>query len=116
MEWRFWRTLLGHFRFVEVVGSVAMFEVLLLCHWGKGLFLKCLEALRSTLSEGDHFFGFPNQNSKRGFEKFGWNEGSLARPWFAPASLVKGKLEEHDGFDELARGDSFFVKDREYME
>ena len=39
---------------------------------GQGLFMKCLHALQEQLSDESIFFGFPNLNSVRGFEKLGW--------------------------------------------
>ena len=39
---------------------------------GQGLFMKCLRALQEQLSDESIFFGFPNLNSVRGFDKLGW--------------------------------------------
>lgn len=39
---------------------------------GQGLFMQCLHALQENLSDESIFFGFPNLNSVRGFEKLGW--------------------------------------------
>jgi hypothetical protein len=51
---------------------------------GKGLFQGCLAALHAALSPGDLFFGFPNAQSTRGFERAGWRELALVHTWVAP--------------------------------
>ena len=51
---------------------------------GKGCFAQCIHTLSQSLPEGDWFLGFPNANSRRGFEKLGWQ---LLRPvdtWVRP--------------------------------
>jgi hypothetical protein len=40
---------------------------------GKGYFKKCITALRDSIERGETFFGYPNENSKKGFEGIGWN-------------------------------------------
>jgi hypothetical protein len=40
---------------------------------GKGYFKKCITALRDGIASGELFFGYPNENSKKGFEGIGWN-------------------------------------------
>ncbi|MBL8859844.1 MAG: GNAT family N-acetyltransferase [Planctomycetes bacterium] len=43
---------------------------------GKGYFKQCIAALRETIPAGETFFGYPNQDSKRGLESVGWNLNS----------------------------------------
>lgn len=58
---------------------------------GKGYFKKCVTALRDSLERGETFFGYPNENSKKGFEGIGWNVAAeipfRARPVLWGASV-----------------------------
>ena len=76
----------------EVVASNAMFPVLIRdgstivkgwqsldtatrpSHRGKGYFVACLRVLIGALGQNEIFFGFPNENSVKGFLKVGWKE------------------------------------------
>ncbi|MBI4369957.1 MAG: GNAT family N-acetyltransferase [Elusimicrobia bacterium] len=58
---------------------------------GRGLLLKCLNALREDLGPNFIFCGFPNPNSKPRFSRFGWQEKALLRLWVAPRSLLLGQ-------------------------
>jgi GNAT superfamily N-acetyltransferase len=51
---------------------------------GQGHFMRCLGALVDDLEDGDWFFGFPNANSTRGFEKLGWVERGVVDTWARP--------------------------------
>ena len=52
---------------------------------GKGLFLKCVQALREDLGPGTLFFGYPNSDSRRGFVRLGWIENCTVRVWLSNA-------------------------------
>ena len=58
---------------------------------GKGYFKKCIMLLRDSLERGETFFGYPNENSKKGFEGIGWNVAAeipfRARPVMWGASV-----------------------------
>jgi hypothetical protein len=76
---------------------------------GKGLFLKCLSALKETFTEGEIFFGYPNANSTRGFTKFGWQKISTLQLFagIIPPLPARPKIRRIDRFgpdqDDLAR-------------
>lgn len=40
----------------------------------KGYFTKCIQLLQAELKHDGVFFGFPNKNSKGGFDRIGWRE------------------------------------------
>jgi hypothetical protein len=50
----------------------------------QGLFGSCLRALVAALGDDEVFFGFPNQNSMRGFRKLGWTENEVVTSWITP--------------------------------
>lgn len=51
---------------------------------GRGLFTRCITALREALPADALFFGFPNHNSIRGFEKLGWQLRADVRTFARP--------------------------------
>ncbi len=53
----------------------------------QGHFGSCLRALVAALGEDEVFFGFPNQNSMRGFLKLGWRENALVTAWITPLPI-----------------------------
>jgi hypothetical protein len=73
---------------------------------GKGYFSSCLDALVSALGPDEVFFGFPNQNSMRGFEKLGWRVNETVTTWVGPARLPgfagDSEVAAVDRFDDLA--------------
>jgi len=75
---------------------------------GKGYFMKCLHALQESLSANEIFYGFPNQNSIRGFQKIGWQETSAIRFWINPISAITARQSmqvcEVQHFDDLPEG------------
>jgi GNAT superfamily N-acetyltransferase len=79
---------------------------------GKGHFLRCLNALRDVLGENEIFFGFPNKNSVRGFEKLGWtNRGVITtRVRVIPGAKVErfGQVSEIGTYGEA--DDEFFAR------
>jgi hypothetical protein len=54
---------------------------------GKGYFSKCIEALGHSLGEGELFWGFPNEQSKKGFLKQGWIANSTIPLYIRPQFL-----------------------------
>jgi hypothetical protein len=73
---------------------------------GKGYFSSCLDALVSALGSDEVFFGFPNQNSMRGFEKLGWRVNGAVTTWVGPAPLPSfagdSEVVAVDRFDDSA--------------
>lgn len=95
---------------------------------GKGYFMQCIAALKRMIGEEEVFFGFPNHNSMRGFERLGWSKHSDIRTWLRVLpSFQADKLEaiaevelfttEFDIFAEsLARqGGVTIARDAAYM-
>ncbi|MDZ4772896.1 MAG: GNAT family N-acetyltransferase [Planctomycetota bacterium] len=77
---------------------------------GKGYFKKCITTLRDSLSAGETFFGYPNENSKKGFEGIGWNVAAevpfRARPiwWGAKVGPEIATVQTFDARqDDLAK-------------
>lgn len=77
---------------------------------GKGYFKKCITALRDSLDRGETFFGYPNENSRKGFEGIGWTVAAeipfRARPvwWGASVGDDIVRVEEFGpSQDEFAR-------------
>ncbi|HEY3998536.1 MAG TPA: hypothetical protein VGO93_06705 [Candidatus Xenobia bacterium] len=76
---------------------------------GQGWFVKCLQALKATLSDGDIFFGFPNRNSTTGFVKSGCQRLSILSmfagiiPTFRPRPFVERIERYGPEQDALAR-------------
>jgi len=68
---------------------------------GRGLFMKCLHALAEQLGPEDIFFGFPNANSTRGFEKLGWGVLAELSTWIRPLPGAPW------GLDDLERVERF---------
>lgn len=68
---------------------------------GKGYFMKCLKVLEAELKPGEIFFGFPNKNSKRGFEKLGWRETQTVPAFVKIIPFLWGRENagEDIGFD-----------------
>jgi hypothetical protein len=61
---------------------------------GKGYFSHCLNQLKSVLKSDEVFYGFPNKNSIRGFEKIGWVRKGIVSTWLNPFSLLSTYNEE----------------------
>jgi hypothetical protein len=79
---------------------------------GKGHFLRCLHALRDALGENEIFFGFPNKNSVRGFEKLGWTNRGVITTW---VRVIPGaRLERFGHVSEIGTygdaDDEFFTR------
>ncbi|MEQ1566644.1 MAG: GNAT family N-acetyltransferase [Myxococcota bacterium] len=75
---------------------------------GKGWFGACLRALQGSLGSDEIFFGFPNTNSVRGFEKLGWRVMSPVQVWTRPVpgwstAAIAGvdPLDPNDPLDDL---------------
>jgi hypothetical protein len=105
----------------QIVASNAMFPVLIRdggtivkgwqsldtatrpSHRGKGYFVACLKVLISSLAQNEIFFGFPNENSVKGFFNVGWKENLVVTTWVNPLSMPFGsdkrvmQVEEFDG-------------------
>ena len=71
---------------------------------GQGCFFSCISQLKSSLAQEALFFGFPNQNSKRGFEKLGWSVWREVDTWVFPLVLARNpqptSLQEFEKFGE----------------
>ncbi len=63
-------------------------------HRGRGLFLACINAIRSGLPNRPVFFGFPNLASTKGFEKIGWQTKEILPIWASWVGV--GKSDEKD--------------------
>jgi len=58
---------------------------------GKGYFQNCLLRLQEAIAPGEIFFGFPNQNSMRGFVKIGWIDKGIVTTWVNPIARWTGR-------------------------
>ncbi|MBW1880478.1 MAG: GNAT family N-acetyltransferase, partial [Deltaproteobacteria bacterium] len=69
---------------------------------GQGYFVGCLHTLGEALQPEEIFFGFPNHNSMRGFEKVGWTSRGLVTTWVNPLSLLgrgpTAEIQPAEGF------------------
>lgn len=95
---------------------------------GKGNFKKCLVDLKNKISRDQIFFGFPNQNSIRGYRGIGWSELGLMSTWVRlnifSSSWENENIEElrqiPSDYDNFARAlqsqCSALVKDSRYLE
>ncbi len=78
---------------------------------GKGLFKECLSILVKSLEDDEIFFGFPNENSKKGFLKIGWEDKGIVTTWVRTRPVLDRRdskfISEPEEFgeaaDELAR-------------
>jgi hypothetical protein len=69
---------------------------------GKGAYGACLSALRDDLAPGEVMVAFPNENSLRGFTRFGAIENVDLGQWVAPlphAALFSPGIREVERFD-----------------
>lgn len=77
-----------------------------------GFFFSCLKTLESALAEDEVFFGFPNKNSVRGFQKLGWTQMGVVTAWIDPLVSLNAKTSYHvfeiERFGE--RHDSFIAR------
>ncbi|MEM1009567.1 MAG: hypothetical protein AAGJ35_11245 [Myxococcota bacterium] len=72
---------------------------------GKGHFLRCLHLLQNEgLEQSDSFFGFPNQNSIRGFQKIGWTANSTMYMFVKPClfGFKQKKVSIEQDFEALS--------------
>lgn len=72
---------------------------------GQGFFSRCISALEQSLSDGELFFGFPNKNSLRGFEKLGWMVWRDVDTWVKPLSFTPGGLGYSQDVQQIERFD-----------
>jgi hypothetical protein len=94
---------------------------------GKGLFLQCARALREDLASDTLFFGYPNKDSLRGFQRLGWVQRDIVDVWLShswwPGSAPVSVHPVNDfdaGFDGLTYrltedGSTAMVKNAAFM-
>lgn len=70
---------------------------------GRGLFSRCIEALRASLRDENVFFGFPNASSIGGFRKLGWEVRADVDTYVRP--VMFGTMRPHPGIRPTREGD-----------
>ena len=96
-------------------------------HRGKGYFRLCYEALWGSLNADGFIFGFPNKDSRRGFEKFGWKELQVVNTFVSPFSfsftkdqvrtmpIGQANWDELDAGQVIPRKFTHVVRSRDYL-
>lgn len=58
---------------------------------GKGYFSSCVSKLKTKITAGEYFWGFPNANSIKGFLTAGWIKNCYITLWIKPLFYLKNK-------------------------